>query len=458
MPNPLYWSYQKVGYDPGQRQYWSISFVSRNQGQVAVSYYFYAKSLGRDDYTYSQRRNQVTLWVGGTSIYFDYQLHGSGASTSRSGTFYVNGVANGVTSLDVQYENLRVGTNTPYYGPKSTGKHPKGSIGTLDISDNIKCTVTYDNGYNNGKIEDLPKGFTAYKGTSYTVSNNILKDSNNHYVFKKGYSLSKDHGVNTSKVAYDKGSSQTLSSDVTYYACWKPQVYNYTFYKTSKLKTEYSKLATTHTYGSDAEVLPNLNTLTKNNSTVDSQYYKVGHSFNGWASSNGNVSLPELKCKFNTNTKFYPRWSSITSKIKFNYGFGSYIREVSYTYGDEFDFSSVLKNSNDKSKSNTLLRPGYKLVGWTYDKSISDTIYQPSKAPSIAFSYNSKKSVGYKDDKFSNKQFIDNGITLYAVWEYYTTVYIYTEDGWKLALPYIYTEDGWKMSLSYCYTEDGWKL
>ena len=66
--------------------------------------------------------------------------------------------------------------------------------------------------------------------------------------------------------------------------------------------------------------------------------------------------------------------------------------------------------------------------------------------------------MGYKDDKFSNKQFIDNGITLYAVWEYYTTVYIYTAEGWKLALPYIYTADGWKMSLSYCYTADGWKL
>ena len=57
------------------------------------------------------------------------------------------------------------------------------------------------------------------------------------------------------------------------------------------------------------------------------------------------------------------------------------------------------------------------------------------------------------------KYFTGNALNLHAYYEYYTTVWIYQDSKWRLALPYIYTDNKWNMSLSSVYTPDKeWKL
>ena len=43
-------------------------------------------------------------------------------------------------------------------------------------------------------------------------------------------------------------------------------------------------------------------------------------------------------------------------------------------------------------------------------------------------------------------------ITLYPILEYSTSMYVYTANGWKLAMPYVYTANGWKQSMGNIYT------
>ena len=468
MANPVKWSNSKVGYDPGQKQSWEISFKSRNEGNVTVSYVYKATSLGQDDYTSKQRYNQVTLKIGSGSTSFTYQLHGNKTSTTKKGTFTINKVSNGTTSLKVLYTNKRKGVNTPNYGPKSTGDtsteygNDEVNLGSLTISDNTKCTITYDSGYQNGNISNLPESFTTYKGAKFNISNNILVDNKDHYVFNKGYTLDSSEDVNVNdSPTYKLDTNITISGNTTYYACWLPQVYTYRFFKTSKFEYEYDKLSTNYKYTGNPVILPNLNDLTNNNLDINSIYYNPGYNFNGWNSDNGEINLPDLECTFDSNTRFFPKWQPITSKIIFDYNFDDYTREVPYTYGNDLDFTIALKNQSDEAKNNTMLRPGYKLVGWTYSKSVSDTIYEPFKAPSTPYKFDSRTNITYPNNTFSNMEFINNGLTLYAVWEYYTTIYVYDNGSWKLALPYVYTNKNgvsqWNIALTYNYT-DSWKL
>ena len=459
------WSDSKAGYDPGQSQTLKITFESRNIGKVKVSYRFYAKSLGRDDYVYNQRHNVVTIWVGGTSTSFTYQLHGNGASTTKTGTFYVNNVGNGVTSLAVQYKNDRVGTNTPYYGPKSTGVHSKSTIGYLSVPDNTKHNLIFDKGYDGNTVTNIPGSYyNVYKGTNVYIPNNILVDTVNHYVFNKGYSAGKSGAINLYGPGYGIGSLFQIMGDAALYGCWYPQTYRYRFFTNSSFIQEYSKLNVNYTYSTPAITLPNLNSLTNNNTNVNSEYYKVGYKFNGWNSSRGDINLPDLLCSFDGDTNFYPKWEPISSKITFNYGFDNYTRELPYTYDSTFDFSYALKDITGVSKSNTLLRPGYKLIGWTFDESASRTIYNPFDAPTPNYKYDAKTNVIYPRSSFSNREFEDNGLVLYAIWEYFTTMFIYDDNTWKLALPYVYIDSQWKIALSYDYAQKqseqnpSWKL
>lgn len=467
MANPVKWSDSKAGYDPGQKQELSVSFSSREIGKVTVSYKFYAKSLGRDDFVYNERHNKVTIWVGGTSKSFTYQLHGNKASTTKTGSFSITGVANGTTSLKVEYKNDRIWVNKPQasWSPRSTGVVSKKKIGDLTISDNVKCSITYNQAYKNGSIKNLPSNVTYYKGTSYKIPKNILTDNSNHYIFNKGYTTSNSLNINTSNPTKSLDSAQTLTGNVTYYACWTPQTYTYTFFNNSKYEYQYTELNKNYTYTKAAIDLPNLHTLTKNNSDISSKYYKVGYEFGGWDSQNGNIDVSNLKCSFDKDTKFYPRWNAIESKIIFDYNFDSYTREVPYTYDTDLNFSVALKNQSDEAKSNTMLRPGYKLVGWTYSKSISDIIYEPFKSPDVPFKFDVTTKVTYANSSFTNQDFKNFGLTLYAVWEYYTTVYVYNEGVWKLALPYVYIGNNtWNIALIYGYINinpeqnPSWKL
>ena len=481
--NPVKWSDSKVGYDPGQRQSWSVKFSERSASRVKVSYTFEAESLGQDSYTSNQRHNEVTLWVGKTSVSFNYQLHGNKASITKKGSFYVENVADGVTSLTVQYQNKRVGTNTPWYGPKSTGKFNKAKIGTLKISDNKRYTVNYNTGYASNTIADCPLSQTYYLNDKFNIPNNVLYDTANHYVFKNGYTTSMSGNVNLADPTIKLFSIQQVTGDITYYACWRPQVYTYKFYTDSSYNiafptstTDRSQMVRKYTYNTPAVVLPNLNNLCDNNS-VKNVYYKEGYKFNGWSAGtiaslklqmSGETPSGIYSCNYDSNVNFYRQWKVLTSNLIFDYGFDDYKQIKSYKYDTRFNFNNVCTNKAGEKVDTTLVRPGYKLIGWVFDKSISETIYEPSKSPSVNFKATSNTDTIKFPANVTNRQFEDDGLTLYAVWEYYTTLYVYTNNTWKLVLPYVYVNDNgtmkWKMALTYGYVKDqssqspSWKL
>lgn len=480
--NPVKWSDSKVGYDPGQKQSWKITFKSRNAGKVKVAYVFKASSLGQDSYTYKQRRNEVTLWVGKTSESFKYQLHGNKDSITKKGTFYVNNVADGTTELKVQYENKRVGTNTPWYGPKSTGKFDKAKIGTLKIPANETYTVEYDPGYDSDTVVGCPATKEYYKNQQYNVSSDVLYDTTGHYIFQNGYTTSMSGNVNLASPTIKLFSIQTVYDDITYYACWKPNIYNYRFYTNSSYNIAYpasttnkSPMVLRYTYGTSAITLPNLNSLCSNNS-VKNVYYKEGYKFDGWGANTidflvramSGASSGIYSCNYAANTNFYPQWKALTSNLIFDYGFDDYKKEISYTYDTLLNFNTATVQKGKSSVTDvTLVRPGYKLIGWVFDKSISQKIYEPSKGPNVNFKPYITDKIKFPEG-FTNRQFEDNGLTLYAVWEYYTTLYVYTNNTWKLVLPYVYVNDNgtmkWKMALTYGYVKDqsspspSWKL
>ena len=459
----IYWSGDYVGFGPGQYQSLVINFIERDEGSVKVSYKYYAENAhGSDWYLYEQRRNVVTISVNGYSSSFDYQIRMFGESFSKEDTFIAYGVKNGITSLDVYYENARVGVDNPWYGPKSTGVFYKAVIGTIAVPDNTKYTITY-NKANSDKVTNLPKSVKYYKGSTFKIPSTVPKDSTGHFVFANGYTTSNKSKVNLKSPTAKINSSQKVTGNKTYYASWKRRVYTYSFYLNSSLSNKYKNLSAKYTYGLGSATLPNLNDLSKNNSIINT-YYKEGSTFNGWLSNKGLITASSgLHCSYDSNTNFWPDWKAITSKVNFDYCYDDFKRSVEYTYGTSFNFNDTLKDKNNIFKSDVLLRPGYRLVGWSYKK--PEKIYEPFSTSSSNFSYTTNEySIINYPTGYTNKQFKDEGITLYAVWEYYTTLYVYSNDKWNLALPFVYTNGEWKMALTKCFTDinspqnPSWKL
>ena len=54
------------------------------------------------------------------------------------------------------------------------------------------------------------------------------------------------------------------------------------------------------------------------------------------------------------------------------------------------------------------------------------------------------------------------GLTFYAVWEYYSTLYVYSEGSWHLCVPMVRVNGKWIESIASGYVPDGedykWKL
>ena len=122
------------------------------------------------------------------------------------------------------------------------------------------------------------------------------------------------------------------------------------------------------------------------------------------------------------------------------------------------------KQNNDTIVSNTLVRPGYKLVGWSYVK--PNKIYNYNKSTSNNFNYkfDDKRIITLPPSTTSNEA-LKNGITLYAVWEYFALSYTYDKENdnkWKLALSYVYdfSTNSWKLAIPYIYDNSTktWKV
>lgn len=194
------------------------------------------------------------------------------------------------------------------------------------------------------------------------------------------------------------GGAYTPTSDITnLYAKWTLNTFTVTFNKnggntpnpTSKSVTQGS------TYGT-------LATCTR-----------TGYTLKGWytAASGGTKITSSTTVNLTANQTLYAQWTPITYTIAYNANGGTGTMTSSkHQYG-------VAKNLT----TNTFTYLGYTFIGWSESSTATSATYTNSESV-----INLSKTNGAT-------------ITLYAVWEPYSNVYIYSNGSWHKALKYIYS-------------------
>lgn len=194
------------------------------------------------------------------------------------------------------------------------------------------------------------------------------------------------------------GGAYTPTSDITnLYAKWTLNTFTVTFNKnggntpnpTSKSVTQGS------TYGT-------LATCTR-----------TGYTLKGWytAASGGTKITSSTTVNLTANQTLYAQWTPITYTIAYNANGGTgTMTSSNHQYG-------VAKNLT----TNTFTYLGYTFIGWSESSTATSATYTDSESV-----INLSKTNGAT-------------ITLYAVWEPYSNVYIYSNGSWHKALKYIYS-------------------
>lgn len=490
-------TWDKAGYLPGQKQKLTIEFKSRSGNTVYVNYTLDVKSLGNDRYYYSERHNEFHIFQPKSSIRVTrtYQLRGYPKNGTYTGSFNITNVGNTVTSLDFYYENKRIWVKHTNPGdPRSTGVVKKTHIGSLPIPANTLHSVTFKDIINNKEYK-----YSCYHDNNFTIPN--LDLSSDKYTFEGWTTVDYTQGM----TGYDipnvtiEGIEPTIktnntvkiTSNITYYSVWKPKIcsYNFYWYDNSKILFQWP-----HKWGTFT-TLPDLDKEIKykdnNSAIVKSSFPYPGYNFSGWRafSPTGLYYSPNSSCnEWNeTGVDFYPEKTAKLNKIRFKIKDKNLPNnELLFDYytDDNFEMRSPLDELNT---SEIFIKPGYKLIGWI---TISPKVLQDrtkykdilDNKEGIAFpncgynlynlSFNGKyyengelrvyptngKIVFNYDDFIEDDEFPYPYLNLYPYYEYYTTIYIYDNNEWKLAMPYIYDGDKWDMALSYIYDSNKWKL
>ena len=153
---------------------------------------------------------------------------------------------------------------------------------------------------------------------------------------------------------------------------------------------------------------------------------RTGYTFQGWGTSATTTTVSYQaggSYTNNSNITLYAIWKVVSYSITYNLNGGSVTgNPTSYTIETT---TFTLKNPT---------KEGYKFIGWTGTNLNSSTL-----EVTIA-----KGSTG-------NKSYTAN-------WEAFGTVRIYTNDGWKQAIPYIYDGNNWKQAIPYIYDGNNWKI
>lgn len=164
---------------------------------------------------------------------------------------------------------------------------------------------------------------------------------------------------------------------------------------------------------------------TKSNTT--STGYTVTYNINYSGGTN-----PANTTATNTISYTFSKWTT-----QQNGGGTSY--QPGGTYSKDSEATLYAQYTSTTTKGSVTLpnvgnRLGYRFLGWYNNSSGGNKIGNAG----VSYTPNSN-------------------ITLYAHWEPWEVVRIYTNSGWKLAIPYVYTNEGWKRTAPYVYTSNGWK-
>lgn len=275
-------------------------------------------------------------------------------------------------------------TENGYYYYVNNETSPTDSTITAQWTPNT-YTVTFDaNGGGTPSSSTKTVTYNSTYGTLPTISRT-------NYTFNGWYTEASGGTKITST------STVSTSSNHTLYAQWTRTGFTVTFNKnggntpnpTSKSVTQGS------TYGT-------LATCTR-----------TGYTLKGWytAASGGTKITSSTTVNLTADQTLYAQWTPITYTIAYNANGGTgTMASSNHQYG-------VAKNLT----TNTFTYLGYTFIGWSESSTATSATYTDSESV-----INLSKTNGAT-------------ITLYAVWEPYSNVYIYSNGSWHKALKYIYT-------------------
>ena len=350
-----------------------------------------------------------------------------------------------------------------------------------------KYTISYNSNVNdllpgNKSVINMPSSQTKVYGSSIRLSALTPTISTDNYIFNKwstvkSNSFSYPYSANT----YTKNSLFDLNQNTTLYAIWDKRKYTVTVDLTSITSFNDKLNAWINTQKSNSGIVWIKDSNTKIHTTVEygKEIYIPGTSYENsiygkklsvWQVKNMSSQITTSYTASNADTKISvvnnilvtPKFEPLKLTVKLvsypKYNENSILRTVNCTYGEllkgDFTYTGVIP-------------PGCEFVGWTTNK--QNKPLNPESNLSIV-SDKTFKSTYEADLYYANTLFIgpNNNINrkymygeskvLYPVFRFVTSFYIYTESGWKLALPYIYTESGWKPTLGHIYSDySQWK-
>ena len=440
--------------------------------------------------TYYLCRGVQKLVVDGTT-----QVDWSGTNPSYKNSYGATvyyGYADKDSWLDKNYDNKEFyDTNGDYTGIKRWIKvlGTKWKTGSFTKEANDAGEISFSVSGNFGWYSDairlgFSKTFTVsgvVSPATYTIKylsnndffvsgNSVLNlPSNGTKTYNKTYTISStkptskgDNGeVNYTFVTWVETSNTSFGGSGTH----APSS-SYTTNKALTLYAQWSRASKTVTFNFNGGVDKHNNSSsmvstvydTDVKAPYDGDIYKYGYTLSQWDSQTLNRSfLPGYVFKCRGNETFKANWKANTYVIHLADKDGNRLsgRDIEAIYNDILhgDFSYSV--------------PGYKVLGWSVvpmairnpDDPELNILPNTPLDNSTRFIEGIYMGVGdFSTTSFAisstekRKHMAGQEITLYPILEYSTSMYVYTANGWKLAMPYVYTANGWKQSMGNIYT------
>lgn len=252
-------------------------------------------------------------------------------------------------------------------------------------------TVTYN--VNGGNALSTTTKSVTYDGTYGTLATPT----------RTGYDFSGWYTAASGGSKIESTTKVTITANQTLYAQWTAKSFTVTFNKNGGDTPSVASKSVTYdgTYGT-------LATCTR-----------TGYTFKGWytATSGGTKIESTTKVSITANQTLYAQWTANTYTVAYNANGGTgTMSNSSHTYG-----------TSSKLTANSFTKFGYSFKGW------ANTLARAQAG-----------TVDYADQASVSTLATSGTYNLYAVWEIYTKVYIYTnkKDGtskWVQVEKYTYT-------------------
>ena len=252
-------------------------------------------------------------------------------------------------------------------------------------------TVTYN--VNGGNALSTTTKSVTYNSTYGTLATPT----------RTGYNFSGWYTASSGGTKIESTTKVTITANQTLYAQWTAKSFTVTFNKNGGNTPSVASKSVTYdgTYGT-------LATCTR-----------TGYTFKGWytATSGGTKIESTTKVSITANQTLYAQWTANTYTVAYNANGGTgTMSNSSHTYG-----------TSSKLTANSFTKFGYSFKGW------AKTLARAQAG-----------TVDYTDQASISTLATSGTYNLYAVWEIYTKVYIYTnkKDGtskWVPVEKYTYT-------------------